>query len=149
MCSNFHHCESVRARAQTGLKPLADNFTVSLWKFKEFLSVEGVFALLISSCQLCQKRKKRKKKKKQRHTHTQKNLEPNFYFSPLYLFVCKVYCCAVSTEVLLDMKATGGELGWLTWPLDQGDKPGVSPPPSFLHLHLPPPAPTFPLGICL
>ncbi|XP_054633894.1 ephrin type-A receptor 2 [Dunckerocampus dactyliophorus] len=27
-------------------------------------------------------------------------------------------------EVLLDMKATGGELGWLTWPLDQGDKPG-------------------------
>uniref|UniRef100_A0A665X765 receptor protein-tyrosine kinase n=1 Tax=Echeneis naucrates TaxID=173247 RepID=A0A665X765_ECHNA len=30
----------------------------------------------------------------------------------------------VSTEVLLDMKATGGELGWLTWPLDQGEKPG-------------------------
>ncbi|XP_077424006.1 ephrin type-A receptor 2 isoform X2 [Vanacampus margaritifer] len=27
-------------------------------------------------------------------------------------------------EVLLDMKATGGELGWLTWPLEQGDKPG-------------------------
>ncbi|XP_067447690.1 ephrin type-A receptor 2 isoform X2 [Thunnus thynnus] len=27
-------------------------------------------------------------------------------------------------EVLLDMKATGGELGWLTWPLDQGDKSG-------------------------
>ncbi|XP_029363369.1 ephrin type-A receptor 2 isoform X2 [Echeneis naucrates] len=27
-------------------------------------------------------------------------------------------------EVLLDMKATGGELGWLTWPLDQGEKPG-------------------------
>ncbi|TKS77221.1 Ephrin type-A receptor 2 [Collichthys lucidus] len=27
-------------------------------------------------------------------------------------------------EVLLDMKATGGELGWLTWPLDQGDKLG-------------------------
>ncbi|XP_068997131.1 ephrin type-A receptor 2 isoform X1 [Embiotoca jacksoni] len=27
-------------------------------------------------------------------------------------------------EVLLDMRATGGELGWLTWPLDQGDKPG-------------------------
>uniref|UniRef100_G3NNY9 Eph receptor A2 b n=1 Tax=Gasterosteus aculeatus TaxID=69293 RepID=G3NNY9_GASAC len=26
--------------------------------------------------------------------------------------------------VLLDMKATGGELGWLTWPLEQGDKPG-------------------------
>ncbi|TMS15929.1 Ephrin type-A receptor 2, partial [Larimichthys crocea] len=26
--------------------------------------------------------------------------------------------------VLLDMKATGGELGWLTWPLDQGDKLG-------------------------
>lgn len=30
------------------------------------------------------------------------------------------------TEVLLDMKATGGELGWLTWPFEQGDKPGVS-----------------------
>uniref|UniRef100_A0A3Q2XBW1 receptor protein-tyrosine kinase n=1 Tax=Hippocampus comes TaxID=109280 RepID=A0A3Q2XBW1_HIPCM len=28
------------------------------------------------------------------------------------------------TEVLLDMKATGGELGWLTWPFEQGDKPG-------------------------
>ncbi|XP_075882599.1 ephrin type-A receptor 2 isoform X2 [Nelusetta ayraudi] len=27
-------------------------------------------------------------------------------------------------EVLLDMKATGGELGWLTWPLDQGERPG-------------------------
>ncbi|XP_068188774.1 ephrin type-A receptor 2 isoform X2 [Antennarius striatus] len=27
-------------------------------------------------------------------------------------------------EVLLDMQATGGELGWLTWPLDQADKPG-------------------------
>ncbi|XP_051280918.1 ephrin type-A receptor 2 isoform X1 [Dicentrarchus labrax] len=27
-------------------------------------------------------------------------------------------------EVLLDMRATGGEMGWLTWPLDQGDKPG-------------------------
>ncbi|KAK7884746.1 hypothetical protein WMY93_027869 [Mugilogobius chulae] len=27
-------------------------------------------------------------------------------------------------EVLLDMQATGGELGWLTWPLDQGDKKG-------------------------
>ncbi|XP_037131148.1 ephrin type-A receptor 2 [Syngnathus acus] len=27
-------------------------------------------------------------------------------------------------EVLLDMKATGGELGWLTWPFEQGDKPG-------------------------
>ncbi|CAN9515708.1 unnamed protein product [Ophioblennius macclurei] len=27
-------------------------------------------------------------------------------------------------EVLLDMRATGGELGWLTWPLDQQDKPG-------------------------
>ncbi|KAM8864782.1 ephrin type-A receptor 2 isoform 2-T2 [Spinachia spinachia] len=27
-------------------------------------------------------------------------------------------------EVLLDMKATGGELGWLTWPLDQGEKSG-------------------------
>ncbi|XP_070694909.1 ephrin type-A receptor 2 isoform X2 [Pempheris klunzingeri] len=27
-------------------------------------------------------------------------------------------------EVLLDMRATGGELGWLTWPLDQGDRPG-------------------------
>lgn len=24
------------------------------------------------------------------------------------------------------MKATGGELGWLTWPLDQGEKSGVS-----------------------
>lgn len=34
------------------------------------------------------------------------------------------------------MKATGGELGWLTWPLDQGDKPGVSPslPPSLPQL---------------
>lgn len=41
------------------------------------------------------------------------------------------------------MRATGGELGWLTWPLDQGDKPGVSTAPSFS------PAPTFPLGICL
>ncbi|KAM7404370.1 hypothetical protein PAMP_011722 [Pampus punctatissimus] len=28
------------------------------------------------------------------------------------------------TEMLLDMRATGGELGWLTWPLDQGDKSG-------------------------
>ncbi|XP_077464571.1 ephrin type-A receptor 2 isoform X1 [Stigmatopora argus] len=27
-------------------------------------------------------------------------------------------------EVLLDMKATGGELGWLTWPFEQGEKPG-------------------------
>ncbi|XP_060931283.1 ephrin type-A receptor 2 isoform X2 [Limanda limanda] len=27
-------------------------------------------------------------------------------------------------EVLLDMRATEGELGWLTWPLGQGDKPG-------------------------
>ncbi|XP_034732432.1 ephrin type-A receptor 2 isoform X2 [Etheostoma cragini] len=27
-------------------------------------------------------------------------------------------------EVLLDMRATGGELGWLTLPLDQGEKPG-------------------------
>ncbi|KAM9752541.1 ephrin type-A receptor 2 isoform 2-T2 [Menidia menidia] len=27
-------------------------------------------------------------------------------------------------EVLLDMRAAGGELGWLTWPLDQGDTPG-------------------------
>ncbi|XP_056896986.1 ephrin type-A receptor 2 isoform X1 [Takifugu flavidus] len=27
-------------------------------------------------------------------------------------------------EVLLDMNAIGGELGWLTWPLDQGDRPG-------------------------
>ncbi|XP_077369731.1 ephrin type-A receptor 2 [Festucalex cinctus] len=27
-------------------------------------------------------------------------------------------------EVLLDMKATGVELGWLTWPLEQGDKRG-------------------------
>lgn len=41
------------------------------------------------------------------------------------------------------MKATGGELGWLTWPLDQGDKPGVSIAPAS------PPTPTFPLGICL
>uniref|UniRef100_A0A3Q3MVI1 receptor protein-tyrosine kinase n=1 Tax=Labrus bergylta TaxID=56723 RepID=A0A3Q3MVI1_9LABR len=31
----------------------------------------------------------------------------------------------------MDMKATGGELGWLTWPLDQGDKPGVSIVPPF------------------
>lgn len=41
-----------------------------------------------------------------------------------------ISCCCVSTEVLLDMRATGGELGWLTWPLEQGDKPGVSFPPS-------------------
>ncbi|XP_067383048.1 ephrin type-A receptor 2 isoform X1 [Channa argus] len=27
-------------------------------------------------------------------------------------------------EVILDMKAAGGELGWLTWPLDQGEKTG-------------------------
>ncbi|KAM3872513.1 ephrin type-A receptor 2 [Diretmus argenteus] len=27
-------------------------------------------------------------------------------------------------EVLLDMKASGSELGWLTWPFDQGDKLG-------------------------
>ncbi|KAK5616091.1 hypothetical protein CRENBAI_017606 [Crenichthys baileyi] len=27
-------------------------------------------------------------------------------------------------EVLLDMKATGGELGWLTWPPNQGDRSG-------------------------
>ena len=40
------------------------------------------------------------------------------------------------------MRATGGELGWLTWPLDQGDKPGVSIAPTS------PPTPTFPLGIC-
>uniref|UniRef100_A0A3Q0R2E3 receptor protein-tyrosine kinase n=1 Tax=Amphilophus citrinellus TaxID=61819 RepID=A0A3Q0R2E3_AMPCI len=30
----------------------------------------------------------------------------------------------VSTEVLLDMRASGDELGWLTWPLDQGEKTG-------------------------
>lgn len=48
-----------------------------------------------------------------------------------------ISCCCVSTEVLLDMRATGGELGWLTWPLEQGDKPGVSIPPSLL----PPPSP--------
>lgn len=29
-------------------------------------------------------------------------------------------------EVLLDMRASGDELGWLTWPLDQGEKTGVS-----------------------
>lgn len=28
------------------------------------------------------------------------------------------------------MNAIGGELGWLTWPLDQGDRPGVSIAPS-------------------
>ncbi|KAJ3588707.1 hypothetical protein NHX12_009561 [Muraenolepis orangiensis] len=27
-------------------------------------------------------------------------------------------------EVLLDMQASGSELGWLTWPFEQGDKPG-------------------------
>ncbi|XP_063319935.1 ephrin type-A receptor 2 isoform X1 [Pelmatolapia mariae] len=27
-------------------------------------------------------------------------------------------------EVLLDMRASGDELGWLTWPLDQGEKTG-------------------------
>uniref|UniRef100_A0A7N6BPZ1 receptor protein-tyrosine kinase n=1 Tax=Anabas testudineus TaxID=64144 RepID=A0A7N6BPZ1_ANATE len=27
-------------------------------------------------------------------------------------------------EVILDMKAAGGELGWLTWPLDQGERSG-------------------------
>ncbi|XP_071369708.1 ephrin type-A receptor 2-like, partial [Centroberyx affinis] len=27
-------------------------------------------------------------------------------------------------EVLLDMKASGSELGWLTWPFEQGDKQG-------------------------
>lgn len=36
----------------------------------------------------------------------------------------------VFAEVLLDMNAIGGELGWLTWPLDQGDRPGVSRAPS-------------------
>lgn len=38
------------------------------------------------------------------------------------------------------MRAIGGELGWLTWPLDQGDDPGVS---------ISSPAPTFLFGICL
>ncbi len=41
------------------------------------------------------------------------------------------------------MKATGGELGWLTWPLDQGEKSGVSVAAAS------PTAPTFPHGICL
>lgn len=92
------------------------------------------------------KEEERIKEKKPSHEHIWsqlfKTLTANF-FSALVLKVC---CSAVSTEVLLDMKATGGELGWLTWPLDQGDRPGVSPPPSLFH---PPTAPTFPLGICL
>ena len=49
----------------------------------------------------------------------------------------------VSTEVLLDMRATGGELGWLTWPLDQGERSGVS------IAQASPPAPTFHRGIRL
>lgn len=36
----------------------------------------------------------------------------------------------VFAEVLLDMNAAGGELGWLTWPLEQADRPGVSAAPS-------------------
>lgn len=62
------------------------------------------------------------------------------------LFSCTDSFLVFLTEVLLDMRATGGELGWLTWPLDQGDKPGVSIAPASPPA---PPAPTFPLGICL
>lgn len=43
------------------------------------------------------------------------------------------------------MRASGDELGWLTWPLDQGEKTGVSK----ALLLVSPPAPTFPVGICL
>lgn len=42
------------------------------------------------------------------------------------------------------MKAAGGELGWLTWSPNQGDRSGVS-----MVLFASPPAPTFPVvGIC-
>uniref|UniRef100_A0A8C5DT58 receptor protein-tyrosine kinase n=1 Tax=Gouania willdenowi TaxID=441366 RepID=A0A8C5DT58_GOUWI len=40
----------------------------------------------------------------------------------IYFFIYSSFC--IKELVLLDMKASGGELGWLTWPLDQGDKPG-------------------------
>lgn len=103
-----------------------------------------MFALLICGCQLCQKREKKKKKESKKGTHHINTFEANFLKLSLQTFllllsalVLKVCCSAVSTEVLLDMKATGGELGWLTWPLDQGERPGVSPPPSLL-LPLPP-----------
>lgn len=44
-----------------------------------------------------------------------------------------VESCLFSTEVLLDMRASGSELGWLTWPVDLTDKQGVSvtPVPGF------------------
>ncbi|KAM6924790.1 LOW QUALITY PROTEIN: ephrin type-A receptor 2 [Xenentodon cancila] len=37
---------------------------------------------------------------------------------------CIVITLQTKEEVLLDMRATGGELGWLTWPLDQGERSG-------------------------
>lgn len=57
------------------------------------------------------------------------NLLIRFYFDEFEV-LSAADCCCVSTEVLLDMRATGAELGWLTWPLEQGDRPGVSIQPS-------------------
>lgn len=83
----------------------------------------------------------------------------NKCFPEIFVLSVNVYSrdlmiTCVSAEVLLDMRATGGELGWLTWPLDQGDKLGVScsvPSSSFSSssILLQTPAPTVSPGICL
>ncbi|KAJ7998459.1 hypothetical protein DPEC_G00205160 [Dallia pectoralis] len=44
-----------------------------------------------------------------------------FYLLFLYVFIDHVFITLQTKEpVLLDMKASGGELGWLTWPYDKG-----------------------------
>uniref|UniRef100_A0A3P8UUR8 receptor protein-tyrosine kinase n=1 Tax=Cynoglossus semilaevis TaxID=244447 RepID=A0A3P8UUR8_CYNSE len=49
---------------------------------------------------------------------------PEIFFLSVNVYSRDLMITCVSAEVLLDMRATGGELGWLTWPLDQGDKLG-------------------------
>ncbi|KAL0978727.1 hypothetical protein UPYG_G00174370 [Umbra pygmaea] len=45
----------------------------------------------------------------------------SFYSLFLYVFINHVFITLQSKEqVLLDMKASGGELGWLTWPYEEG-----------------------------
>ncbi|XP_041743445.1 ephrin type-A receptor 2-like isoform X3 [Coregonus clupeaformis] len=45
----------------------------------------------------------------------------SFYSLFLYVFINHVFITLQAKEqVLLDMKASGGELGWLTWPYEEG-----------------------------
>ncbi|KAM6977227.1 ephrin type-A receptor 2 [Aplochiton taeniatus] len=42
-----------------------------------------------------------------------------------YVFINGIFITLqTKEEVLLDLRASGGELGWLTWPFEQGEKPG-------------------------